>query len=100
MDPLRVDPAALRATQPRFTDVATRVKNALTLLQESITAEGRCWGDDEVGKAFETNYVGIDELVQSVNGLSSLLTGIGESMTQTADLLSGQDGANAGGLVV
>ncbi|MFJ1456976.1 WXG100 family type VII secretion target [Nocardia sp. N2S4-5] len=101
MNPLRVDPVALRATQPRFTDLATRVTNALTQLQSSLNTEGQCWGADETGKAFATDYVpATDELVQALAGFSSTLTAIGGQMAQSADLLSGQEGANAAGLVV
>ncbi|RJO71464.1 WXG100 family type VII secretion target [Nocardia panacis] len=88
----RLDPAALRATTPRFADTSQRVTSALADLQRVLDTEGECWGHDKPGAAFAKGYV--DHAKQTSAGtanLAQILAGLGAQMTTIADSTQAQD---------
>ncbi|WP_063042813.1 WXG100 family type VII secretion target [Nocardia pseudovaccinii] len=96
MSSLKADPDALRATQPKFRDVAERVKTAAANLQRVIDAEGPCWGSDKPGTEFAKGYAEpAKKTLEQVGNLSGVLSGLGDNVKTVADQLQQQDQARA-----
>ncbi|GAA5058351.1 WXG100 family type VII secretion target [Nocardia callitridis] len=96
MTSLHADTNALRATQPRFADVARRVTDMASTLRAALDAEGECWGHDETGKHFASDYVTArDEALQGTDGLATTFGGLADNVRTIADTLEAQDQARA-----
>lgn len=96
---LKVDPQALRATQPSFTSVADTITTAAAALASAISNEGECWGNDEIGQAFAENYTpGVDSGQQAVTGLATVMTQLGANLVTIATAFETQDTTTAGAL--
>ena len=96
MTELRTDPAALRATQPRFADLSNRVTTAATNLRSIMAAEGQCWGSDQIGQSFAKDYVpGAEEALHGTDGLATVFSGLGTNMGTIANALQSQDQGTA-----
>ncbi|MBC6460514.1 WXG100 family type VII secretion target [Actinomadura sp. HBU206391] len=57
MSELRVDPAGLRRSAQGFTDGSKRLGKIHDALDGALSAEGKCWGNDDTGKQFESEYL-------------------------------------------
>ncbi|MEW1740291.1 hypothetical protein AB0346_30515, partial [Nocardia beijingensis] len=83
---LRVDTDLLRALTPELAAIAGTAHEELARLKERLAAEGRCWGDDEPGRAFGDSYepaaekgiTGFENLVHNLRGMSSSVADAGE----------------------
>lgn len=51
-----VDPDALRGASPKFASTADAIKAAFDTLNGVLQAEGNCWGGDESGQKFGSEY--------------------------------------------
>ncbi|MFI1463111.1 hypothetical protein [Nocardia carnea] len=92
MNDLYADPAALRATGPRFTAVADDVATAAGRLRGVIEAEGECWGTDQLGQAFSKDYKpGEVEGQEAIQGLRDVFAGYAKDLPAVADSLQAQD---------
>jgi hypothetical protein len=65
---LRADTVALRAAAPAFDDLADQVGAILDGLDAALTAEGACWGTDEIGTTFAGSYLPAVEQVRAAFG--------------------------------
>lgn len=93
------DPEALRATQPQFAQLASRVTDAVAALAQVIEKEGACWGTDKPGAAFAKNYVDAAKQTQdSLGSIPGVLSGLGDSMTTIANAIDEQDQSTAAAL--
>ncbi|AHH15810.1 WXG100 family type VII secretion target [Nocardia nova] len=96
MSTFRADPAALQATEPKYNDVSDRVITAVQTLKRITEAEGKCWGDDEIGNKFAEGYV--EPAGQALTGgsnLGAILSSMASNMVSAAQTLQQQDEANA-----
>ncbi|MFG1792755.1 hypothetical protein [Nocardia sp. NPDC049149] len=89
---LWIDPDGLRANGAEFNDLGEQAAQTFEELREALAREGRCWGDDEPGKAFEQNYLpdaerGLDALQQ----LATALQTFGQQLSAAADSFEAQD---------
>ncbi|MFE9784164.1 WXG100 family type VII secretion target [Nocardia salmonicida] len=97
MSSVKVDPDGLRNTQPAFASVASTISTAAQQLAAVISAEGECWGGDEIGAAFAQNYTpGVDPGQKAVTGLATTMTQLGENMVTVANAFQTQDTTRAG----
>lgn len=97
MSSVKVDPDGLRNTQPAFASVASTITTAAQQLAAAISAEGECWGGDEIGAAFAQNYTpGVDPGQKAVTGLATTMTQLGENMVTVANAFQTQDTTRAG----
>jgi uncharacterized protein YukE len=55
-DELRVERAALKRNAEGFGSGAKTLEQIFDRLNSALSAEGKCWGADDTGKAFESNY--------------------------------------------
>ncbi|MFD8244092.1 hypothetical protein [Nocardia sp. NPDC059691] len=85
---LRVDTDLLRAVTPELAAIADAAQGELARLKERLAAEGKCWGDDEPGRAFGDSYepasekgiTGFENLVHNLHGMSSSVADAGEAL--------------------
>ncbi|HEX2314100.1 MAG TPA: hypothetical protein VHJ17_10215 [Thermomonospora sp.] len=54
---LNVFPRALTRSKTGFEDGATQLKSIFQRLEGRLSAEGKCWGADRTGQAFEKDYL-------------------------------------------
>ncbi|WP_280454724.1 WXG100 family type VII secretion target [Nocardia brasiliensis] len=89
---LWIDPDGLRANGAEFHDLGDQAQETFEQLRAALAQEGRCWGDDAPGKAFEQNYLpdaerGLDALQQ----LATALQDFGQQLNAAADSFETQD---------
>jgi uncharacterized protein YukE len=85
-DVMRVDPVALREAQPAFDSLAAAVGGVLSRLTGALSAEGRCWGGDDVGRHFEPDYLdGVRDTGDGLAAVRDVATRIGQSLLDAAD---------------
>ncbi|WP_443678163.1 WXG100 family type VII secretion target [Nocardia spumae] len=99
MSTFKVDPAALRATEPKYNDVSDRVITAVQSLKQIVEAEGECWGADEIGEKFAKGYVDpAGKAVTTGGNLGAILSSMAGNMASAAETLQQQDQSNAGSI--
>jgi hypothetical protein len=85
-DVVRVDPAGLRSAQPAFDTLGAAVDGVLSRLTAALTAEGRCWGGDDVGSHFEPEYLdGVRVTSDGMAAVRDLAVRVGQSVLTAAD---------------
>ena len=88
-----MDVAALHATRPRFDDLADSVAAIVARLGADLDAEGPCWGADEAGRAFASQYLPASTALRSlVTGASAGIVGLGAAVGRVADGFAAADG--------
>ncbi|AOS61693.1 WXG100 family type VII secretion target [Actinoalloteichus hymeniacidonis] len=80
-DGYEVDPAALRTAASGFTGASDSLEAARTSLEGALSSEGNCWGADEAGETFSSEYVpnsqmALEAFVNLVAGLTGLKTNL------------------------
>lgn len=80
----RLDPEGLDAANGAFGVVGSKFSGAFDTLTGILDAHHGCWGTDDIGKAFETNYVQpsgevIGYAKDAVGGFTDLHDGVKES---------------------
>lgn len=89
---LRVDPEGLRAHGGAFLDAADRAQQIFDRLTEALSEAGPCWGDDEPGKQFATNYTpDADHAVTGFRDLTRALRELGAAVTGASGKYDDQD---------
>lgn len=84
-DQLRVDTDQLALRAAAVQHLGGRVDHALRALDAAMAAAGNCWGNDEIGKAFATNYVPLkDNVVKDFRAAAEGLTTTGEELGRLA----------------
>ncbi|ASO18672.1 uncharacterized protein YukE [Actinoalloteichus hoggarensis] len=98
-DDMLVDPDGVRAKSPKFAAAADRLASAFAALQSVRDAEGACWGSDESGAAFETEYnAAADEVQKGREFLDTELNATKEALDVTADQWESDDTISAANL--
>lgn len=83
---LRVDLERFRSFVPRFEGLEAQTVSARSTLTQGLDGEGECWGADDVGSAFASNYVTASkDTVDAITGLSQIFDLIGDKIGRTAD---------------
>lgn len=59
-------PAQVRQIRGRMADLATEIGDVRHRLESTLAGEGRCWGTDEAGVAFEIAYGAVSQAVRSM----------------------------------
>jgi uncharacterized protein YukE len=82
-DELRVEPAALRRHAKGFSDGGERLGRIFAELSGALSAEGRCWGGDAIGRQFEEGYekprqAAYDSFAQLPTTLQDITSGLDE----------------------
>ena len=87
------DVAALQATQPRFDDLASSVAAIEAHLASALDAEGACWGEDEAGRGFASEYLPATAALRSLlTGTSSGIRDLGAALGRVARGFAVADG--------
>lgn len=78
---LRVERDALKTSGTAFQDGAQAITQMAATLTAALSAEGKCWGADETGQAFEKDYLknatDVQQLFESVaKNIEELKAGI------------------------
>ncbi|APU13343.1 MULTISPECIES: WXG100 family type VII secretion target [Actinoalloteichus] len=85
-DNMEVDPPALRARSPQFDAAADQLEGAGTSIDGIVSTEGECWGGDESGMTFATDYVPAAQAAQeNISALVEALRGIKLQLDAAAD---------------
>jgi uncharacterized protein YukE len=79
IDQIEIDPERLRHARARMTDLADEIGDARNRLAARLEGEGRCWGADEPGAAFETVYLPASRAVRAI--LATTEAGVHELAT-------------------
>lgn len=96
-DELRVQRDALKRHAKGFDDGADKLKAILGRLEAALAAEGKCWGADETGKAFESKYAEAKKsAVESIKSMTKNLGKIEDGLRKTADNLGQAEEASGG----
>ena len=77
----RLDPEALERTKKALADAGEQFSQSLARLGEVLNAHEGCWGDDEIGTAFEKKYQ------EPANGTRTLAGNAHESINNIAPVL-------------
>ncbi|MGP4018696.1 WXG100 family type VII secretion target [Saccharopolyspora sp. 5N708] len=95
-DGMKVDPEALRARSPKFAAAADKLSKAFEDLKVVQDAEGPCWGDDEPGTQFNTEYTkALDEVNKGREFLVKSLDTTKDELDKTADQWQSDDEGSA-----
>ncbi|WP_280363483.1 WXG100 family type VII secretion target [Nocardia wallacei] len=87
-----LEPDEFSGQAPVFGDASDELAAAIRRLQTAIDGEGRCWGDDEPGRAFEKTYQpDAERTVQNVQNLTSILRVTGALINNSANHFDHQD---------
>lgn len=87
-----LEPDEFAGQAPVFGDAGDELAAAIRRLQASIDGEGRCWGDDEPGRAFEKTYrPDAERTVQNVQNLTSILRATGALVHNSANQFDHRD---------
>lgn len=98
-DGMKVDPEALRGRSPQFAAAADKLTKAFEDLKQVRDAEGPCWGDDEAGQQFGTEYAkAIEEVDKGLKFLQESLSATKDELDKTADRWESDDQSSAEGL--
>ncbi|MFE3445675.1 hypothetical protein ACFXNW_21800 [Nocardia sp. NPDC059180] len=91
-DRLWVDPENLRARGAAFREFGDEVQQITKRLNEVLSREGRWWGGDESGVAFEQSYEpDARRVTAALRALADALHGFGGQMAETAGELETAD---------
>jgi len=82
---LEVDTEALKRAGNGFHTGATSLNAIFQRLDNTLSAEGKCWGQDETGKKFEEGYIeGHDSVLKTFPQFVKGLDGINKGVDQMA----------------
>jgi uncharacterized protein YukE len=83
---MRLDPTEVRAVAPAVGRLSSAMESALARLAAVLDAEGDCWGDDDIGRAFGGSYRPAQQQLR--DGLARLgdgVRGVGDALVAAAD---------------
>lgn len=65
-DRIAADSERLRSTRARMADLADEIGSVRLRLTQALESEGRCWGTDDPGQAFDAAYAPASAYVQTL----------------------------------
>ncbi|MDT5024551.1 MAG: hypothetical protein QOE61_977 [Micromonosporaceae bacterium] len=81
-----IDPDQVRSSAPAFSQLGDRLGEIFSSLRGKLETEGRCWGSDDYGKAFEKSYnEPKNNAYHFFPQLTKGLHDIGKGLVETAD---------------
>lgn len=94
-----MDAAAVRSAAAKMVSTGEDMAGGAAALARGIDAEGQCWGNDEAGQKFGTDYVPASDGVRKVMAeVAKTLQDIGKNLEESANLMEQQDSFNARGI--
>ncbi len=94
-----MDAAGVRSAAAKMGRAGEEMSSNAAALARGLDAEGRCWGNDEAGQKFGTDYVpAADGLRKVMAEVAKTLQDIGKNLEESANLLEQQDTLNARGI--
>jgi uncharacterized protein YukE len=90
---MRVDPARLRGTAPRFTELSKDLDGAFKRLAAILSAQGECWGRDATGTQFASGYSpASDQTTRLAGELVAAVADVGSRLLTAAEQAEAADG--------
>ncbi|WP_433709422.1 hypothetical protein ACQP2U_23270 [Nocardia sp. CA-084685] len=87
-----VDLQLLRSRGAAFEEIGNDVQQVMQRLDDALSAEGRWWGDDEAGAAFEKSYQpDAQQAIASLRDMAQALGGFGRQVREAAGALDAAD---------
>jgi uncharacterized protein YukE len=87
-----VDAGTLRDALPDFAEIAGSVDTALAHLRDALSAEGECWGLDDLGRSFGPGYGTLRDQAQDAFGeLARAIDDMGTRLGSVADTARAAD---------
>lgn len=94
-----LEAAGVRSAAAKMVSTGEDMATNAAALARGLDAEGRCWGDDEAGQKFGTDYVPASDGVRKVMAeVAKTLQDIGKNLEESANLMEQQDQFNARGI--
>ncbi|HEX8865274.1 MAG TPA: WXG100 family type VII secretion target [Lentzea sp.] len=94
-----MDAAGVRSAAAKMGRTGEGMATHATTLASGLDAEGQCWGNDEAGQKFGTDYVPAAQGVREVMAkVAQTLQDIGKNLEESANLMEQQDTFNARGI--
>lgn len=95
-DDMKVDLEALRKRTPKFAVAADKLNEAFDRLKAVQDAEGACWGNDDPGQQFNTQYTkALDEVHKDREFLITSLNATKDNLDKSADRWESDDHGSA-----
>jgi uncharacterized protein YukE len=89
---MRVDPARLRGSAPRFTELSRDLDGAFTRLVAVLSEQGECWGRDATGAQFAATYSpASDQTARLAGELVDAVADVGFRLLTAADQAEAAD---------
>ena len=83
---MRMQPGEIRAGGKKIGNAGEDMDQVLSTLKSALDAEGECWGDDEAGQKFGSDYTkGRDGVLDSLKKVVEALGDIDDNLKATAD---------------
>ena len=94
-----MDAAGVRSAAAKMGHAGEEMTSKASALAGGLDAEGQCWGNDEAGQKFGTDYVPAADAVRKVMAeVAKTLQDIGKNLEESANLMEQQDDFNARGI--
>lgn len=94
-----MEAAGVRSAAAKMVSTGEDMATGAAALARGLDAEGRCWGNDEAGQKFATDYVPAADGVRKVMAeVAKTLQDIGKNLEESANLMEQQDTFNARGI--
>ncbi|MEU1586887.1 hypothetical protein [Micromonospora sp. NPDC005710] len=93
------DVPGVHGTAGRLGTGGDRLGEALKALQRDLDAVYGCWGDDEAGRSFASNYVGLaEQQLSDIATTAETLGGVADNLHLIADAFQQLDAQGGGSL--
>jgi len=94
-----MEAAGVRSAAAKMVSTGEDMATGAATLARGLDAEGQCWGNDEAGQKFATDYVPAADGVRKVMAeVAKTLQDIGKNLEASANLMEQQDTFNARGI--
>ena len=94
-----MEAAGVRSAAAKMVSTGEHMATGAAALARGLDAEGQCWGNDEAGQKFATDYVPAADGVRKVMAeVAKTLQDIGKNLEESANLMEQQDSFNARGI--
>ncbi|MEV6714362.1 WXG100 family type VII secretion target [Lentzea sp. NPDC051208] len=94
-----MEAAGVRSAAAKMVSTGEEMATSAAALARGLDAEGNCWGGDEAGQKFGTDYAPAADGVRKVMAeVAKTLQDIGKNLEESANLMEQQDQFNARGI--
>ncbi|MFI0350667.1 hypothetical protein [Actinomadura sp. 9N407] len=94
---LKVERDALKRAGGGFKDGAQSLTQAGASLDGKLSAEGKCWGADETGQAFEKDYLkNATDVIKMIESVAKNVAQMKEGIDRMAGTLGDAEDASGG----